>query len=240
MDKQSATPAGYGGEYAFSYDDQRFSTRQGLLFDALEQEQVARAAASLPAGATVLEVGCGTARFSRKLAEKQFSIVATDTSADMLKVAEEKCRGFGNVAFQQADGRDLRFGDDAFDFVFAVRVLNQTGSNVYALETAREMLRVAKPGGVVLVEFPNRNRPFRRIKDQIRFSYEEMAEFAAKNGANIVWGSGVVMLSQSIMDRIPAFLLPVYGLCERAACRLFWRHASRIHVLMRKKPPAER
>ncbi|HUE95474.1 MAG TPA: class I SAM-dependent methyltransferase, partial [Longimicrobiaceae bacterium] len=53
--------------------------------------------ASFPAGAHVLELGCGTGEDALHLARRGVRVVATDASARMLAVAAEKVRSAGAV-----------------------------------------------------------------------------------------------------------------------------------------------
>jgi ubiquinone/menaquinone biosynthesis C-methylase UbiE len=225
---------GYTAEAAFLYEEKRFSTKQGQLFDFLEMRQVDRAIKGLNPESRILEVGCGTARFSRRLSEKKFDIVATDVSQDMLDVASEKCKYIKNISFKLSEGGSLQLANCSFDFVFAIRVLNQTGSRDYALKTIKEMVRVAKAGGLVLIEFPSKDRPLYKIKDQIRFSFHEIEQFAKIENLEILWGNGVLFFSQSVLDRMPTFALPLWKWCEQIACHFLWRYASRVYILMRK------
>lgn len=54
----------YCGPAAYNYDEARFQTPQGRLFSDLEFQPLNHAIESLERSARVLEVGCGTARFS--------------------------------------------------------------------------------------------------------------------------------------------------------------------------------
>jgi ubiquinone/menaquinone biosynthesis C-methylase UbiE len=225
---------GYAHEAAFQYDEKRFSTKSGQLTDELEKSVLGHAAKTLCPKANILEIGCGTARFSKFLAKKAFNIKASEPSLDMLKLAKEKCHGLQNIAFEHAEGKNQPFESDSFDLVFAIRVLNQTGSHAYALDTIREMSRVTKVGGKVLIEFPNKNRPYVRVKKQIRFSFKDIQQFAAANNLKVLWGKGTLLLPQSALDRLPGVLLPFCKVWEKCACAIFWKYASRNFVLMEK------
>jgi ubiquinone/menaquinone biosynthesis C-methylase UbiE len=188
----------------------------------------------LPA-ACVLEIGCGTARFSQCLAREGFSVVATDPSPDMIEVAARKCADLDNISFGQEEGADLSFADAMFDFVFAIRVINQTESEDYALRMIREMIRVAKQDGLILVEFVNRDRPFARRSKDVRFSFGRIRNIAHEAGCDALSEAGVLVFSQSVLNRVPNLLIPLWGRLERLAAAVFWRWASRGYVLLRKR-----
>ena len=50
-----------------------------------------------PAGAHVLELGCGTGEDARFLAERRVSVLATDSSPAMLADAEAKNMGYSSI-----------------------------------------------------------------------------------------------------------------------------------------------
>ena len=234
-DVQERIPAtAYCGDAAHHYDESRFSRRQGRLFSDLEFQQLRRVTRSLDASSLILEVGCGTARFAAHLAEQGYSVVATDPSPDMIEVASRKCSALEGVSFQREEGARLSFADATFDLVFAIRVTNQTESEEYALRTIREMIRVARPGGQVLVEFVNRDRPFPKRTPSVRLTFGQISQIARQCGSEVEARRGVLVFSQSLLDRVPGPLVPLWGAAEWAAARLFWRWASRGYILLRK------
>lgn len=101
----------------------------------------------LPAEANALEVGCGTGTTALKLAPDVARLVATDISAKMIAIAEEKRRAADadNVSFQQATLEDHSFDDGAFDVVFAFNFLHLHADIPAALS---EIHRLLKPGGL--------------------------------------------------------------------------------------------
>ncbi|MDI5967226.1 methyltransferase domain-containing protein [Streptomyces sp. SL13] len=104
-------------------------------------------------GQRLLDVGCGPGTITADLAERvgpTGSVVAGDTSEEVLRAAERVCaeRGLTNVAFRVLDTHALDLPDDSFDVVHAHQVLQHVHDPVLAL---REMRRVCVPGGVVAV-----------------------------------------------------------------------------------------
>jgi 2-polyprenyl-3-methyl-5-hydroxy-6-metoxy-1,4-benzoquinol methylase len=61
--------------------------------------------------------------------------------------------GPGRVTAQIQDGRQLKFPDDSFDAVFSVSVLEHIPEDGDS-RTIRELVRVVKPGGLVIVTTP--------------------------------------------------------------------------------------
>ncbi|RNJ26970.1 class I SAM-dependent methyltransferase [Halosegnis longus] len=109
-------------DVAEEYDDKRFS-RGGQLIDEREREAVLRALAPLE-GKKVLEVACGTGRFTAMLAEAGADIVGVDISAPMLQQGRQRARELGvedHLQFMRGDAARLPFPDDHFDAVFGMR-----------------------------------------------------------------------------------------------------------------------
>ncbi|MCL5784336.1 MAG: class I SAM-dependent methyltransferase [Patescibacteria group bacterium] len=96
----------------------------------------------------ILVVGCGTGYTPVLLAEEYNDFVmATDIDPRMLELTREKIIKEGaqnQVKTQAADVQKLPFGNDRFDGVLAESVLVFASPS----QSAREMLRVLKPGGV--------------------------------------------------------------------------------------------
>ena len=105
-----------------------------------------------PAGARVLEAGCGvgaqTVALARNSPEARFTCV--DVSAPSLEAALERVRAAGleNVAFQRADVLALPFPEAHFDHVFVCFVLEHLPRPADALASLCSRLR---PGGTLTV-----------------------------------------------------------------------------------------
>jgi ABC-2 type transport system ATP-binding protein len=100
----------------------------------------------------VVEFGCGTGYFTRTLAERSESVIATDFSDDMLRIAGEHLKGCNNVRFLNVDWQHTPFADESFDTIFSGFVIPCVDDKVQAL---RESYRILKPGGKLIVANPN-------------------------------------------------------------------------------------
>ena len=112
----------------------------------------------LPAGATALEVGCGAGLTAVELAARGLRVEATDAVEAMVDIARSEAAAAGvadAVRVTQADAHMLAFGDRRFDLVLAMGVIPWLESPATAL---REMARVLKPAGVLLVNCDNAAR----------------------------------------------------------------------------------
>ncbi len=96
---------------------------------------------------TVLELGCGTGEFSRRLAARVARVVALDLSAEMIRVARDRSRSVGNVEFVVGDMTSLPLRSARFDCVASLNTLH----HAEACLTLRAMRGALRPGGTLLL-----------------------------------------------------------------------------------------
>jgi len=109
-------------------------------------------------GDRVLEVGVGTG-INAALYPRECSVTGIDLSTSMLEKARRRIarKGVSNVRLLEMDATNLKFPDNNFDVVYAPYVISVVPDPV---AVAREMMRVCRPGGrvVILNHFRSRNR----------------------------------------------------------------------------------
>ena len=96
-------------------------------------------------GKKVLDVGCGTGNFTKKLSCLGYDAVGVDPSEAMIERAIEK-----NLKCVRGSAEEIPFDDEEFDAVISVAALEFVRDRKKAL---REMLRVTNGGGKVVVCF---------------------------------------------------------------------------------------
>ena len=103
----------------------------------------------LPQGTTLLDVGCGIGGSSRILArDYNFDVTGVTISPQQVKRARELTPEGVNAKFEVDDAMALSFPDASFDVVWSVEAgPHMPDKAVFA----RELLRVLKPGGILVV-----------------------------------------------------------------------------------------
>jgi len=102
------------------------------------------------ATARVLEIGCGTGAVVRVVAGRPgvAEVVGVDPSPVFIAKARELSAGLTNVAFEEGDGRSVRFEDRSFDVVIFHTTLSHMPSPEGLLA---EAFRVLRSGGWLAV-----------------------------------------------------------------------------------------
>ncbi|MBJ3591888.1 class I SAM-dependent methyltransferase [Salmonella enterica subsp. enterica serovar Saintpaul] len=100
--------------------------------------------------ANVLDMGCGAGHASFIAAQNVKRVVAYDLSSQMLEVVTQaaKEKGLGNISTRQGYAESLPFEDGTFDVVISRYSAHHWHDVGKAL---REVNRVLKPGGMVIV-----------------------------------------------------------------------------------------
>jgi len=112
---------------------------------SLPLQGAALAAGKVTRGTNMLDAGCGTGILSVLARLRRAEVTAVDSSPAMLEVARERLPG---CDVRQADLKALPFTDGSFDTVIAV---NSTFFAPDVAGTVRELARVARPGGRVVI-----------------------------------------------------------------------------------------
>ncbi len=103
----------------------------------------------LPSGTTVLDVGCGIGGSSRMLArEYGFAVTGVTLSPQQVRRAQELTSPEVNAYFQVDDALALSYPDASFDVVWSVEAGPHMPDKA---QFARELMRVLKPGGILVV-----------------------------------------------------------------------------------------
>ena len=129
-------------DVAEEYDEKRFS-QGGRLIDRREKQAVLDALEPVE-DKKILEIACGTGRFTAMLAERGADIIGLDISGPMLQQGRERAQAAGvadSLEYMRGDAGRLPFPDNQFDAVFAMRFFHLADTPAAFLD---EMCRVSK------------------------------------------------------------------------------------------------
>lgn len=100
-----------------------------------------------------VEIGCGAGRLTRHLARSFGRVWALDVSEAMLAYARARIDA-GNVEFLEVSGDAIPLPDRCATAAFSTFVFQHFESTAMATRYFREIARVLKPGGSMLVHLP--------------------------------------------------------------------------------------
>jgi ubiquinone/menaquinone biosynthesis C-methylase UbiE len=116
----------------------------------------------------VLDLGCGSGRYTRVLKNFGANVVGVDPSEELLKIARKEIK---NIDFLKKDSSNLPFKDNCFDMVFAGMVLHY----VKDIESLfREVFRVLRPKGIFIL---TSHVPYLELVRKVKFENKSYYEF---------------------------------------------------------------
>lgn len=167
----------------------------------------------------ILEIACGRGGFSRLLGSRGASVCGADFSSSAVAIAKEKLLAYptlaGRVNYVQADAQDMPFEENSFDIVISCETIEHVPNPCAAV---REMYRVCKPGGTLLLTTPNYlnfmglyliyalvRHPGRKSSQPLdqRFVFPQIRNFLKRAGWKIVRTDGTVHQFPFIPGRDP-------------------------------------
>lgn len=121
--------------------------------------------AGLPRERSLLDVGCGVGWSSHGFAEAGFRTTGVDLNARAFQATEHT-----RLSLLEGSALALPFADESFDVVATHEMLEHIPEPELALS---EMLRVAKPGGLVCVVGPNLLSPLTSLRALTGWVWEQ-------------------------------------------------------------------
>ncbi|MBU1018954.1 MAG: class I SAM-dependent methyltransferase [Patescibacteria group bacterium] len=119
--------------------------------------------------AKILDVACGTGSQSVAFAKEGHSVIGVDLSPDMLKYTERKIKPGYDVKFVRGNATKLPYDDSTFDVSSVSLALHEMPEDL-SIMTLKEMIRVTKEGGqILIIEY---NTPPNRLGHKIAKLYE--------------------------------------------------------------------
>jgi len=143
----------WSGRYEQDRRSRWLATLQDPALEALE----------LGPGDRMLDVGCGTGRAVRLAAPVVESAVGLDVSHGMVERARYLSAGIDNVRFVEGESGSLPFEDGSVTAVLCTSSLHHYPDPIGAM---REMARVLRPGGRLVIADACADRAIVRVADR--------------------------------------------------------------------------
>lgn len=124
------------------YDDRRFKGGVAGRKSERKWRMILKAVGDIDVS-TVLDLPCGTGRFTQRILDHGWNLINADISGPMLKRAREYAQGRGSfVGSARMNAEHLPFGDGALDLVISIRFLMHVPRDV-RVNIFREYARVS-------------------------------------------------------------------------------------------------
>ncbi len=139
-------------EYYSCYDeDARLRSKHGMVEFLTTMRYIEK---YLFPGASILEIGAGTGRYSHALAQRGYTVDAVELVEHNIDIFKRNTTPGETVTIQQGNALDLRpFADDRYDITLLLGPMY----HLFSLEDQRkalsEAIRVTKPGGVIFAAY---------------------------------------------------------------------------------------
>jgi len=114
---------------------------------------------------SVLDLGCGPGQWLRILAEHNGDVVGTDIERIPLEMALQTVKDSHHIGLTQARAESLCFLAQTFDAVLCYSVLTYTNHE----SALREINRVTKPGGKVIVGLAGMGYYLKHVVEGVRY-----------------------------------------------------------------------
>jgi len=102
----------------------------------------------LTGGEKVLDLGSGNGRYFSYFEEKKVDYFGVDNSEKLIEIAKSF---YPQARFQVANALNLPFPNNFFDKVYSIAFLHHIPSNELRIQSLKEVKRVLKPGGTLIL-----------------------------------------------------------------------------------------
>lgn len=114
----------------------------------------------------LLDIGCGTGKYTQLLAPYATHITGIDASDNQIQIARRKTKGCKNVTCAVDDASEIRLGKEHFDIIIWCRFLSTVTSKRKQILIIKNLTTALKPWGkIVLIENATSGE-FERIREK--------------------------------------------------------------------------
>ncbi|MFC1727120.1 class I SAM-dependent methyltransferase [Patescibacteria group bacterium] len=152
---------------ATPYDSYNYSQYwRGREYENLAEEKaLKRLLKNIPPGKSLIDIGAGFGRHTQVYLSKFQKIVLIDASSKLLELAKKKFRRYPQISYKNARIEKIPFKSNQFDVALVIRVSHHLPS----LEKPfKEISRILKPQGFLILEFANKTNLKRTIKSLLK------------------------------------------------------------------------
>jgi len=145
------SPEILANHYSSQDEEARLATRHGLVEFLTTMRYIEK---YLTNGAKILEIGAGTGRYSRAIADIGHKVEAVELVPHNIEVFRQAMKPGQDIKIIQGNALDLSmFEANSFDLTLSLGPLYHLYTPEDKLKAISEALRVTKPGGVVFVAY---------------------------------------------------------------------------------------
>ena len=139
------------GSIPAGYYDEIFNRKKGIQ-SAWHQQKFRFLAKLIPSNSNHLDIGCGPGTFLGNFSQAK-SCIGVDIAKEQIEFATQKYAN-NRISFQHIETDLLPFGDNCFDVVSLVEVIEHL-DQVTLEKVMLEANRVLKPSGLLILSTPN-------------------------------------------------------------------------------------
>ena len=190
----------------------------------------------IPSDSSILEIGTGTGQVAWALSQKKYHVVGSDISFLFLRAASRTIATPAKPAFANCDAAALPFRSNSFDAVVGGELVEHLPDLNAVL---REMARVVRPGGRIVLRSPALASPIWPLIDLPRLltgkggrppHYNTFGEAMRFFGSNLMRSMRIALRKQVVFEqRQPDLDLSVEGGDRDAA---YWSSVVEISRLL--------
>lgn len=137
--------------YSFENEDNRFSSKHGMVEYTVTLNYIDK---YLRKGDRILEVGCGTGRYSLHYAHKGYRVDALELVQANLNILQKNTLPTDNISAIQGNALNLsRYPNETFDITLLLGPMYHLFTNEDKLQCLNEAVRVTKNDGIIFVAY---------------------------------------------------------------------------------------